>query len=98
MEQQPGHYASGSYESDGRVWYSKKDDAKDVLHFTCSDSLEYVYPIDKKGGIHCNYGVYYTTRIGWFPDKKKFELTYGGQCAGGGLGGGVEYKVIGKRK
>lgn len=93
-----GITASGTYESDGRVWYSKKDDAKDVLHFTCSDSLEYVFEVDKKGRIHCTYGLYYTTQIGRFSDKKKFHLVFGGQCAGNGQGGGVEYIVDGERK
>jgi hypothetical protein len=92
-DQNIGFYETGTIEFDGEIYYSKKDDAKNILHlhFTETETLD--IKVEKNGLISATCDVI----IGKFTDKNTFQLTTStAQCGSvGGMGQKTNYELIG---
>jgi hypothetical protein len=84
-----GVYDTISYT--GKVYY----DDRDEISLDYNPNLTWVLGIDKDGNLSLPCGV----TIGKFENKNNLVLDYTtNTCGGGGLGGGSNYHIVGKKK
>lgn len=86
-----GIYASDTINYSGKVYYSHKD--KIILNYNTNTELE--LGIEKNGNLRLECG----TTVGKFENDDNVIINYSSNsCGGGGLGGGTNYRIIGRKK
>jgi hypothetical protein len=98
-QQDLGYYDNGTYEYDGRIWYDKKKDEKNILHLQINDQKEILFQVSKEDKIlkYCGQAGL-GSEIGEFK-KKHFTLEYSSSgCNGAPMGAKDEYTISGTEK